>query len=75
MDYNTIFVGMDVHKENFPLAVIRLKRMSFPILIQQPPIISMYLPISLPYGTFSVKMCLSCAAMRLDVWDLLYIIN
>lgn len=34
MDYNTIFVGMDIHKENFLFATILLRKMSSPIPVQ-----------------------------------------
>ena len=75
MDYNTIFVGMDVHKEKFSLCCYSIERMSSLIPIQQLPIIVTYSPISLPCGAYSEKMRLSCAVMRPDAWGLRYIIN
>lgn len=61
--------------KNFLFAAIRLRRMSSPIPIRQPPIISTYLPILLPCGVYSVKMPLSCAVMRLAASGLRYTIS
>lgn len=75
MDYNTIFVGMDVHKEKFSLCCYSIEKDEFSHPHTTAADYNTCSLISLPYGVYSVEMRLSYAVMRLAASGLLYIIS